>query len=167
MLPYARSPCVPKITFGEGNPTVRKVTRSPAETERFAEEMAKKINGGAVIAFFGGLGMGKTAFSRGFVKGRGVDAEVSSPTFSLVNEYGGQPPIYHFDMYRVDSWDDLYTTGFFEYIDMGAILLVEWSENIENALPEDSIRVEIERGEGDDERIITVTGGGFDEDFGD
>lgn len=145
---------------------MKKITKSVLETEAFAFEIAKKINTGAVIAFFGGLGMGKTAFSRGFVKGRGVDAEVSSPTFSLVNEYGGQPPIYHFDMYRVEGWDDLYATGFFEYIDMGAILLVEWSENIENALPEDAIRVEIERGENDDERIITVTGGIFDEDFG-
>lgn len=145
---------------------MRKITKSVLETEAFACEIAKMISTGAVIAFFGGLGMGKTAFSRGFVKGRGVDAEVSSPTFSLVNEYGGQPPIYHFDMYRVESWDDLYTTGFFEYIDMGAILLVEWSENIENALPEDTIRVEIERGESDNERIITVTGGIFDEDFG-
>ncbi len=144
---------------------LRKVTESPEQTEQFAQEIAERLNGGAVIAFFGGLGMGKTAFSRGFVKGRGVDAEVSSPTFSLVNEYGGVPPIYHFDMYRVDSWNDLYTTGFFEYIDMGAILLVEWSENIENALPEDSIRVEIERGESDNERIITVTGGIFDEDI--
>ncbi len=144
---------------------LRKVTESPAETEKLAEKIAKRLTGGAVIAFFGGLGMGKTAFSRGFVKGRGVTAEVSSPTFSLVNEYGGEPPIYHFDMYRVDSWDDLYTTGFFEYIDMGAILLVEWSENIENALPEDSIRIEIERGSSDNERIITVTGGIFDEDI--
>lgn len=144
---------------------LRKVTESPEQTEQFAQEIAERLNGGSVIAFFGGLGMGKTAFSRGFVKGRGVDAEVSSPTFSLVNEYGGVPPIYHFDMYRVDSWNDLYTTGFFEYIDMGAILLVEWSENIENALPEDSIRVEIERGESENERIITVTGGIFDEDI--
>ncbi len=145
---------------------LKRITKSSAETEQFAEEIAKKLNSGTVIAFFGGLGMGKTAFSRGFVKGRGVNAEVSSPTFSLVNEYGGEPPIYHFDMYRVDSWNDLYTTGFFEYIDMGAILLVEWSENIENALPDDSVRVEIERGESDNERIITVTGGIFDENIG-
>ncbi len=142
---------------------MKRITQSVSQTENFAAEIAKKINTGAVIAFFGGLGMGKTAFSRGFVKGRGVVAEVSSPTFSLVNEYGGQPPIYHFDMYRVESWDDLYATGFFEYIDMGAILLVEWSENIENALPEDAVRVEIERGESDNERVITVTGGIFDE----
>lgn len=145
---------------------MKRITENVSQTESFAFEIAKKINTGAVIAFFGGLGMGKTAFSRGFVKGRGVAAEVSSPTFSLVNEYGGSPPIYHFDMYRVESWDDLYATGFFEYIDMGAILLVEWSENIENALPEDAIRVEIERGKSDNERIITVTGGMFDEAFG-
>lgn len=145
---------------------LRKVTKCAAETEQFAAEISQKITSGTVIAFFGGLGMGKTAFSRGFVKGRGVDAEVSSPTFSLVNEYGGEPPIYHFDMYRVDSWDDLYTTGFFDYIDMGAILLVEWSENIENALPDDAVRVKIERGDSDDDRIITVTGGVFDGNIG-
>ena len=145
---------------------IRIKTESPEETERFAACLSKKINRGAVIAFFGGMGMGKTAFSRGFVKGRGIEAEVSSPTFSLVNEYGGDPPVYHFDMYRVESWDDLYATGFFEYIDMGAILPVEWSENVENALPDDAIRVNLERGETDNERIITVTGGGIDEDIG-
>ncbi len=136
------------------------ITKSVRETQEFAEAFAKKINSGVVIAFFGGLGMGKTAFTSGFVKGRGIDAEVSSPTFALVHEYGGNPPVYHFDMYRVDTWEDLYSTSFFEYIDMGGILLVEWSENIENALPENTIRIEFERTENADERIITVTGGG-------
>lgn len=135
-------------------------TKSVRETKEFAEKFAEKINSGVVIAFFGGLGMGKTAFTSGFVKGRGIETEVSSPTFALVHEYGGNPPIYHFDMYRVSGWDDLYSTSFFEYIDMGGILLVEWSENIENALPENTIRIEFERGSKDDERIITVTGGG-------
>ena len=94
------------------------ITKSVRETKEFAEEFAKRIDSGVVIAFFGGLGMGKTAFTSGFVKGRGIDAEVSSPTFALVHEYGGNPPVYHFDMYRVDSWEDLYSTSFFEYIDM-------------------------------------------------
>lgn len=85
--------------------------------------------------------MGKTAFVRGMAAGRGLTAEVSSPTFALVHEYGGIPPLVHFDMYRVSGWEDLYSTGFFDYIDMGCILAVEWSENIEAALPEDVIRV--------------------------
>lgn len=88
-----------------------------------------------MLALFGGLGMGKTAFVRGLAAGRGLEAEVSSPTFALVHEYGGQPPLVHFDMYRVTGWDDLYSTGFFDYIDAGCILAVEWSENVEGALP--------------------------------
>ena len=87
----------------------------------------------------------------------GVDDGVSSPTFALVNEYSGKYNIYHFDMYRVNSWDDLYSTGFFDYIDNG-ILVIEWSENIEGALPENAIRITIEKGESDDERIFEIEG---------
>ena len=82
---------------------------------------------------------------------------MSSPTFALVNEYSGKYNIYHFDMYRVNSWDDLYSTGFFDYIDNG-ILVIEWSENIEGALPENAIRITIEKGENDDERIFEIEG---------
>ena len=137
---------------------LRVITNSVQETEAFAEKFGRTLKGGMVVAFFGGLGMGKTAFTRGLVRARGIDAEVSSPTFALVHEYGGNPPVCHFDMYRVKSWEDLYATGFFDYIDAGAILAVEWSENIENALPEDSVRIEIERGETENQRIITVKG---------
>ncbi len=119
-------------------------THSPAETEAVGYELAASLQGGRVIALFGGLGMGKTAFVRGLAAGRGLAAEVSSPTFALVHEYGGQPPLVHFDMYRIAGWEDLYTTGYFDYLDMGAILAVEWSEHIENALPDDAIRVTIE-----------------------
>ena len=136
-------------------------TNSVIETEKFAEKLAEQIEGGTVVALFGGLGMGKTAFTRGFVRGRKIDAEVSSPTFALVHEYSGDPGVYHFDMYRVESWEDLYSTGFFDYIDIGGILVIEWSENIENALPEtDTVRIEIKRGESENERIFTVRGVG-------
>lgn len=134
------------------------VTKSAAETEELAAQIAEKLMPGTVIAFFGGMGMGKTAFTRGLARGLGLDSHVSSPTFAIVNDYGGNPPLVHFDMYRVTSWDDLYTTGFFDYMDMGAILAVEWSENIENAIPENAVRITIEQGGSDDERIITIDG---------
>lgn len=134
------------------------VTKSAAETEELAARLSKKLMPGTVIAFFGGMGMGKTAFTRGLARGLGLDAHVSSPTFAIVNDYGGNPPLVHFDMYRVTSWEDLYTTGFYDYMDMGAILAVEWSENIENAIPENAVRITIEQGSSDDERIITIDG---------
>lgn len=133
-------------------------SHSTEETENFACEFAKKISGGTVVALYGGLGMGKTAFTRGFAKGLGNTSFVSSPTFALVNDYGGNPQLVHFDMYKVESWEDLYSSGFFDYYDMGAVLCTEWSENIENALPENTVRVRIEKGENENERIITVEG---------
>lgn len=131
---------------------------SATETEKIAEKLAQKISGGTVIAFFGGLGMGKTAFTRGLARGLGNTSAVSSPTFAIVNDYGGNPPLVHFDMYKVSTWEDLYSSGFFDYCDMGAVIAVEWSENIENALPENTVRVYIEKGEGESDRIITVEG---------
>lgn len=141
------------------------ITNSVDETEAFAAGMAKKLSTPVVIAFFGGLGMGKTAFTRGLAKGLGLNCEVTSPTFALVHEYCGKTSLYHFDMYRVETWDDLYSTGFFDYYREGAVIACEWSENIENALPENTIRVSIERGESDNQRIITIEGGGEYEDF--
>ena len=123
------------------------VTRSAAETEALGAAVGRALTGGAVLALFGGLGMGKTAFVRGLAAGRGLEAEVSSPTFALVHEYGGQPPLVHFDMYRVTGWDDLYSTGFFDYLDAGCILAVEWSENVEGALPEEALRFRFARRE--------------------
>ncbi len=134
------------------------VTKSVAETEELAVKLAKKLMPGTVIAFFGGMGMGKTAFTRGLAHGLGLENSVSSPTFAIVNDYGGNPPLVHFDMYRVTSWEDLYTTGFYDYMDMGAILAIEWSENIENAIPENAVRITIEQGTADDERVITIDG---------
>nr|WP_296169255.1 tRNA (adenosine(37)-N6)-threonylcarbamoyltransferase complex ATPase subunit type 1 TsaE [uncultured Ruminococcus sp.] len=136
---------------------VKLISHSADETEQIGEQIAKQLHGTEVIALFGGLGMGKTAFTRGLTRALGVDDGVSSPTFALVNEYSGKYNIYHFDMYRVNSWDDLYSTGFFDYIDNG-ILVIEWSENIEGALPENSIRITITKGESDNERIFEIEG---------
>ncbi|MBE6762790.1 MAG: tRNA (adenosine(37)-N6)-threonylcarbamoyltransferase complex ATPase subunit type 1 TsaE [Ruminococcaceae bacterium] len=132
-------------------------THTVQETEEVGATLARAMDRGGVVAMFGGLGMGKTAFVRGMAAGRRIDAEVSSPTFALVQDYGGTPPLVHFDMYRIETWEDLYATGFFEYIDMGAILAVEWSEQIENALPEDAVRVTFER-LSDTDRRITIEG---------
>ena len=140
---------------------VKLISHSADETEQIGEKIAKKLHGTEVIALFGGLGMGKTAFTTGVAKGMGIECDVSSPTFAIVNVYGKNSELCHFDMYRVSSWDDLYSTGFFDYMDMGSVLCVEWSENIENALPDNTVRVTIEKGEGDDDRIITVDGCDF------
>ena len=118
-------------------------THSAAETEAVGETIASELRSGQVLALFGGMGMGKTAFVRGVARGMQLSAEVSSPTFALVHDYGGNPPLVHFDMYRINSWDDLLTTGYYDYLDAGAILVIEWSENVEAALPEDTIRLRI------------------------
>ena len=128
---------------------------SVGETETIGEQIAAMIQGPTVIAMFGGLGMGKTAITRGIVRGLGLNDEVASPTFALVNVYGGSPTVAHFDMYRISSWEDLYSTGFFDYLDAGAVLLIEWSENIENALPEGAWRLTFTR-EGDTTRRIVL-----------
>ncbi len=122
------------------------ITNAPQETEDLGAKLSSHLKAGDVVALYGGLGMGKTAFVRGMAAGLGLDCtQVSSPTFALVNDYGGNPPLVHFDMYRINSWEDLYSTGFFDYLDAGAVLAVEWSENIENALPEQAIRVTFSR----------------------
>jgi len=126
---------------------------SVAKTEEYGRHLAMELHSGSVVAFFGGMGMGKTAMVRGIADGLGLKAEVSSPTFALVHDYGGQPPLIHFDMYRVTGWEDLYSTGFFDYLDAGCILVVEWSENIEAALPADAIRIRIHQ-DGNTVRII-------------
>ena len=121
-----------------------------------AADFAKTVKKGTVIGFIGGLGMGKTAFTSGFVKGLGINADVSSPTFAICNEYiGNDCRVYHFDMYRIESWDDLYSTGFFDYIDSGAYILAEWSENVFGALPYDSVIIEIEK-LGDNDRRFKI-----------
>ena len=125
------------------------------DTLRIGQEIACNLKGNEVVALFGGLGMGKTALTTGIAKGLGSNDSVSSPTFALVNEYHGKCNLYHFDMYRILSWDDLYSIGFFDYFDTG-VLVIEWSENIENALPQEYIKITLEKGSSESERIITV-----------
>lgn len=135
------------------------ISDSPEKTEKIAFDLAEALTGGEVIAFTGDLGAGKTCFTRGLAKGLGFSGSVTSPTFALVNEYiGGRFPLYHFDMYRISSWDDLYSTGFFDYLDNG-VIAAEWSENIAAALPDNTIFVDIEKVD-EGTRKITITNGG-------
>lgn len=133
------------------------VTKSVAETEALGEKIASVLKGREEIALFGDLGAGKTAFSRGVCKGLGIDEGVSSPTFALVNAYQGKYPVYHFDMYRITSIDDLFAVGFYDYIDTG-ILIIEWSENIESELEDNAIRIHIQKSDDENERIFQIEG---------
>lgn len=135
------------------------VSNSPADTKKIASDLATTLKGGEVVAFYGDLGMGKTCFVNGLADGLGFNGEVSSPTFAIINEYtGGRLNLYHFDMYRITGWDDLYSTGYFEYLESGGVLAIEWSENIENALPDDVIKITINR-TGDNSREIIISKG--------
>ncbi len=130
------------------------------ETKTFAIEFAKTLKANDVIAFKGSMGMGKTTFTRELVLALGGEDVVSSPTFAIMNEY--QTPkfkIYHFDMYRIMGIDDLYSTGFFDYLESGGITLIEWSENVQDALPDYTIFLELELGEHETQRIFTVERG--------
>ena len=121
------------------------ISASPEDTEKIAYNLGSTLKGKEVIAFTGDLGAGKTCFTKGLAKGIGYEGMVTSPTFALVNEYSaGKHTLYHFDMYRIDSWDSLYSTGFFDYLDNG-IIAAEWSENIAGALPDNTIYVNIEK----------------------
>jgi tRNA threonylcarbamoyladenosine biosynthesis protein TsaE len=135
------------------------ISTCEADTLNIARDFASLLHGGDVVAFRGGMGMGKTKFVSGCADVLGLDCDVSSPTFSIVNDYGGRVNVYHFDMYRVESWESLYSTGFFDYMNENSILFIEWSENIDNVLPENTITVEISRGENDTDRIINIDGG--------
>lgn len=134
-------------------------TSGEAETERLGAELAKGLAPGAVIAFTGDLGAGKTAFVRGLARGLGFPGRVTSPTFTIVNEYeGGRLPLFHFDLYRLGSSDELFDVGWEDYLRRGGVCAVEWSENAADALT-GALRIDIRRGAGDSERLITVTEG--------
>lgn len=133
------------------------ISRNESETEALGERLAKIITGGAVIAMYGDLGAGKTAFVRGMARGLGLDCRVSSPTFTIVNEYLGDRELIHFDMYRLSSSDELFDIGWEDYIARGAICAVEWSENVADAFYGDEIVVDI-RKLSDNEREITIEG---------
>ena len=132
-------------------------TRNEQETEALGARLARSIEGGAVIAMYGDLGAGKTAFVRGMARGMGLDCRVSSPTFTIVNEYLGERELIHFDMYRLSSADELFDIGWEDYISRGAVCAVEWSENVEDAFYGDEIKLTIEK-LSDSERKITIEG---------
>lgn len=133
-------------------------TNSPEQTEKIGSALAKILSPGAVIAYRGDLGAGKTAFTRGLARGLGISDPVTSPTYTIVNEYlGGRMPLFHFDMYRLHSADDLWDIGWEDYLERGGVCAVEWSENVADAL-EDAITVTIEK-LGADTRRITIEGG--------
>ena len=136
---------------------IRFVSKSTADTEAFGEKIAAVLQGREEIALFGDLGAGKTAFTRGVCKGLGINDGVSSPTFALVNVYKGKYPIYHFDMYRITSEDDLFAIGFYDYLDTG-VLIIEWSENIVSELEDNAIRIVITKGNDENERIFEIKG---------
>ena len=133
-------------------------THSEAETERVGAEFASKLPGGTVVAFYGELGSGKTAFVRGMARGMGLSCRVSSPTFTIVNEYEGDRALFHFDMYRLGSGDELFDIGWEDYLARGAVCAVEWSENVEDAFTGEEILVRFEKTGPNDRRII-IEGG--------
>ena len=139
------------------------ITNSPEETEALGERLAQTLTPGTVLAYRGDLGAGKTAFTRGLARGLGYKEPVTSPTYTIVNEYlGGRLPLFHFDMYRLTSEEDLWDIGWEDYLERGGICAVEWSENVAVAL-EGALLVSIEK-TGENTRKITITGGDGHED---
>ncbi len=136
------------------------LTNSPEETEAVGEKLARLLSGGTVIAYRGDLGAGKTAFTRGLARGLGYTEPVTSPTYTVCNEYlGGRLPLFHFDMYRLRSAEDLWDIGWDDYLDRNGICAVEWSENVDEAM-ENAVYVTIEK-TGEASRRITIKGGAF------
>ncbi len=132
---------------------------SEQETEALGETLAGKLSPGAVVAFTGDLGAGKTAFVRGMARGLGITQRVTSPTFTIVNEYeGGRLPLFHFDLYRLGSSEELFDIGWEDFLRRGGICAVEWSENVADALEPDTVFIDIRRGETPDTRTVTVKG---------
>ena len=132
-------------------------SNSPLETEALGERLAAHLHPGDVIAYTGDLGAGKTAFTRGLARGLGVTDRVTSPTFTIVNEYeGGRLPLFHFDLYRMDSPEELFDIGWEDYLARGGVCAVEWSEDVADALEDEPIRVDIRRGEHDGQRVISI-----------
>ena len=136
------------------------ITNSPAETEAVGAALGRVIPAGTILAYRGDLGAGKTAFTRGLARSLGYGEPVTSPTYTIVNEYlGGRLPLFHFDMYRLGSADDLWDIGWDDYLERGGVCAVEWSENVDEAM-ENAVYVTIEK-TGEESRRITLEGGDF------
>lgn len=132
-------------------------SNSVEETEALGMELAARLRPGDIVAYTGDLGAGKTAFTRGIARGLGIPEGVTSPTFTIVNEYeGGRLPLFHFDMYRLGDSEELFDIGWEDYLARGGVCAVEWSENVANALEDEPIRVDIRRGEHDGQRVISI-----------
>ncbi len=131
------------------------ISTSEKETEEAGSRLARRLRAGDVVALYGGLGAGKTAFIRGMTRGLGISIEATSPTFNIVNEYPGRIPLFHFDMYRLSGPDELYDIGWEDYLERGGICATEWSENVEPAFDENTIRVYINRMD-ETSRMITI-----------
>ena len=137
-------------------------TAGEEQTEALGVRLGQLIQPGAVIAYTGDLGAGKTAFTRGLARGLGIPDRVTSPTFTIVNEYeGGALPLFHFDMYRLRDADDLFDIGWEDFLRRGGVCAVEWSETIQEALEPDTIYVDIRRGAETNQRILTIRGPGW------
>ena len=136
------------------------ITNSEAETEALGAQIAQEMPDGAVLAFYGELGSGKTAFVRGMAQGMGISCLVNSPTFTIVNEYVGPRSLFHFDMYRLASGDELFDIGWEDYLARGGVCAVEWSENVADAFDGSEISVRFEK-LSDTSRRITIEGGEF------
>ena len=135
------------------------ITNSEQETEQLGLRVGRALKPGSVIAYTGDLGAGKTAFTRGLARGLDIPERVTSPTFNIVNEYeGGRLPLFHFDMYRLGGSDELFDIGWEDYLARGGVCAVEWSENVEDALDEDTVRIDIRRGDHDGQRRICIKG---------
>lgn len=135
------------------------MTHSPEETRKLGARLAEGLAPGTVVAFTGDLGAGKTAFVSGMAQGLGIKERVTSPTFTIVNEYeGGRLPLFHFDMYRLGSADELFDIGWEDYLDRGGVCAVEWSENVTEAMEPGTIWVSIRRGEDENSRVIDIEG---------
>ena len=140
-------------------PSQRFITNTPEETEALGARLARALEPGAVVAFTGDLGAGKTAFVRGLARGLGIRDRVTSPTFTVVNEYeGGRLPLFHVDLYRQGCADELFDIGWEDYLARGGVCAVEWSERMEELLEPGTIRVDLRRGEDESRRVITVEG---------
>ena len=140
------------------------LTHNEIETEALGETLARRLGPGDVVAYRGDLGAGKTAFTRGLARGLGCTGRVTSPTFTVVNEYEGRLPLFHFDLYRLEGEDALYDIGWEDYLDQGGVCAVEWSERAEAALPRETVWVSIRRcAESGDWRRITIEGRAGDE----
>ncbi len=141
---------------GQRRIMIELTSHSVKDTEEIGKRIASILKGDEIIALFGDLGAGKTAFTRGLCEELGID-EVHSPTFAIVNEYSGRFVVYHFDMYRIHTEDELYSTGYYDYLQSG-IIVIEWSENIESELDESAVRIKISKTDDENTRVIAIDG---------